>query len=227
MKALRMLLAVTVLAVLARPCPAAAPRLKVSDNQRFLVREDGTPFFYLGDTAWELFHRLNREDADRYLQDRAAKRFTVIQAVVLAEFDGLQEPNAYGHLPLEDLNPARPNEEYFKHVDWIVEKAESLGLYIGMLPTWGDKVGPKGKYGSGPEIFAQSSARVYGEFLGRRYKDKAIIWILGGDRGPDSPDRIATWRSMAEGLRRGDGGNHLITFHPNGGHSSAEWFHDE
>ncbi|MCW1735474.1 DUF4038 domain-containing protein, partial [Anaerorudis cellulosivorans] len=30
-------------------------RLKVSDNRRFLVFEDGTPFFYLGDTAWELF----------------------------------------------------------------------------------------------------------------------------------------------------------------------------
>jgi uncharacterized protein DUF4038 len=36
------------------------PRLKVSDNKRFLVQEDGKPFFYLGDTAWELFHRLTR-----------------------------------------------------------------------------------------------------------------------------------------------------------------------
>jgi Protein of unknown function (DUF4038) len=34
----------------------AAPRLKVSPNGRFLVKEDGSPFFYLGDTAWELFH---------------------------------------------------------------------------------------------------------------------------------------------------------------------------
>ena len=34
-----------------------AMRLKVSENQRFLVHEDGTPFFYLGDTAWELLHR--------------------------------------------------------------------------------------------------------------------------------------------------------------------------
>jgi len=59
---------------LVAPAFAAAPRLKVSDNRRFLVREDGSPFFYLGDTAWELFHRLNREDADRYLKNRADKR---------------------------------------------------------------------------------------------------------------------------------------------------------
>src|SRR5512146_2122476 len=67
----------------------ALPRLKVSDNRRFLVHEDGRPFFYLGDTAWELFHRLDREDADRYLEDRARKGFTVIQAVALAELDGI------------------------------------------------------------------------------------------------------------------------------------------
>ena len=68
---------------------AATPRLKVSDNKRFLVTESGAPFFYLGDTGWELFHRLNREEADRYLENRAKKGFTVIQAVALAELDGL------------------------------------------------------------------------------------------------------------------------------------------
>ncbi len=50
---------------------AAMAELRVSDNGRFLIREDGSPFFYLGDTAWELFHRLSREEADRYLADRA------------------------------------------------------------------------------------------------------------------------------------------------------------
>jgi hypothetical protein len=62
--------------------------LKVSDNKRFLVHENGKPFYWLGDTAWELFHRLNREEADRYLKNRAEKGFTVIQAVALAELDG-------------------------------------------------------------------------------------------------------------------------------------------
>ncbi len=47
--------------------------LKVSGNKRFLVHEDGTPFFYLGDTAWELFHRLNRPEARKYLENRRQK----------------------------------------------------------------------------------------------------------------------------------------------------------
>lgn len=214
------------LCVCASTVHALPSRLKVSQNHRYLVKEDGSPFFYLGDTAWELFHRLNREEADRYLTDRAHKRFTVIQAVVLAETDGLTDPNAYGDLPLLNRDPASPNEAYFKHVDYIVQKAEALGLYIGLLPTWGDKVGDRTE-AAGPLIFTPENAKVYGAFLGRRYKNNAIIWILGGDRAPDTETKRAIWRAMAAGLREGDGGAHLITFHPPGARSSAEWLHNE
>jgi hypothetical protein len=83
-------------------------RLKVSDNKRFLVTTDGKPFFYLGDTAWELFHRTNREEAERYLKNRASKGYTVIQAVALAEINGLNDPNSYGHRPLVNNDPTKP-----------------------------------------------------------------------------------------------------------------------
>lgn len=63
--------------------PANA-QLQVSADKRFLQTSDGKPFFWLGDTAWELFHRLNREEAEMYLKNRAEKGFTVIQAVALA-----------------------------------------------------------------------------------------------------------------------------------------------
>ncbi len=200
------------------------PRLRVSENRRFLIEEDGSPFFYLGDTAWELFHRLDREEADRYLRDRAAKGFTVIQAVVLAELDGLHVPNPYGHTPLKNDDPTQPNEEYFRHVDWVVDRAAELGLYIGMLPTWGDKWNKK--WGVGPEIFTPQNALAYGEWLGRRYRDRPIIWIVGGDRPIESEGHRAIIDAMARGLRKGDGGSHLITFHPPGGAGSAQWFHD-
>jgi hypothetical protein len=200
-------------------------QLDVSDNKRFLMYSDGEPFFYLGDTAWELFHRLDREDADRYLQDRAAKRFTVIQAVVLAERDGLAVPNPYGHTPLRGNDPTQPNEPYFQHVDHVVNKAQELGLFIGMLPTWGDKWNCK--WGVGPEIFTPDNARAYGRFLGQRYADKPIIWILGGDRPVEGDKHLAIIRAMAQGLKDGDGGTHLSSFHPCGGRTSAEWWHDD
>ena len=75
-------------------------RLIVSENNRFLIFEDGTPFFWLGDTAWELFHRLTKNEAEQYLKNRLEKGFTVIQAVILAELDGLNIPNTEGEKPL-------------------------------------------------------------------------------------------------------------------------------
>lgn len=207
------------------------PRLRVSDNGRYLVTEHGEPFFYLGDTAWELFHRTTREEADLYLRDRAAKGFTVIQAVVLAERDGLGTPNPYGHVPLVDNDPTRPllregpDNDYWDHVDWIVDRAAELGLFIGMLPTWGDKWNKK--WGVGPEIFTPENAEIYGRWLGERYRTKPIIWILGGDRNPENDRHLAIIRAMARGLRAGDGGTHLLTYHPQGGADSARWFHQD
>ncbi len=207
-------------------------QLKVSDNKRYLVTGDGKAFFWLGDTAWELFHRLTREEADLYLKNRADKGFTVIQAVALAELDGLHDPNAYGEKPLENDDPTKPREGYFQHVDYIINRAGELGLFIGLLPTWGDKIS-KDKWGAGPEIFNVDNARTYGRWIGNRYKNKKnIIWILGGDRNPDEKG-IAIWRSMAAGIEEGVGGKDkaLMTFHPqpnsleDGG--SSKYFHND
>lgn len=207
-------------------------QLKISANKRFLVTKDGKPFFWLGDTAWELFHRLSREEADKYLKDRAAKGFTVIQAVALAELDGLHDPNAYGETPLENDDPTKPREAYFQHVDYIINKASELGLYIALLPTWGDKIF-KDRWGAGPEIFNVDNAKIYGNWMGNRYKNKNnIIWVLGGDRTPDEK-AMAIWRSMAAGIVEGVGGQDhaLMSFHPqpnsveDGG--SSKYFHND
>jgi hypothetical protein len=233
-----MLQTIALLFTLAAAAVAESPRegrsvdfshgdLRVSPNRRFLMHADGTPFFYLGDTAWELFHRLGIADADAYLENRRQKGFTVVQAVVLAELDGLRTPNPYGDLPLLNNDPATPNPEYFRHVDYIVGRAAEKGIYIGMLPTWGDKVTAESG-GDGPVVFNPGNARGYGRFLGSRYRNAPnIIWILGGDRNGDAPAVQQVWREMAAGLKEGDGGRHLITLHPRGERSSAEWFHKE
>lgn len=199
-------------------------KLKVSENKRFLTFEDGTPFFYLGDTAWELFHRLSKEDAVKYLENRREKGFTVIQAVILAEQDGLNVPNMEGEKPLIGNDPAKINEAYFAHVDWVIKKAGEMGMFIGLLPTWGDKVDKQ--WGVGPVIFNPENARVYGKILGKRYKDfRNIIWINGGDRSGGG-NNFPIWTALAEGIKSEDK-NHLMTYHPMGENSSSQWFHNE
>jgi hypothetical protein len=204
-------------------------RLQVTKNGHYLQFTDGTPFFWLGDTGWELFHRLNLTEIKEYLDNRTAKGYTVIQAVVLAEFDGLQIPNQYGELPLKNLDPKQPNEKYFEVIDSTIHMATQRNLFVGLLPTWGDKV--TNNWGAGPVIFDSLNAYVYGKWIGNRYKNEPnIIWILGGDRPAikDSTDWIPVWRAMARGIIEATNHQCLITYHPWGGsNSTSQWIHNE
>jgi Protein of unknown function (DUF4038)/Putative collagen-binding domain of a collagenase len=204
-------------------------RLQVTKNGHYLQFKDGTPFFWLGDTGWELFHRLDLAEIKQYLDNRAAKGFTVIQAVALAEFDGLRIPNQYGELPLKNLDPKQPNEKYFKVVDSTIHMARQRNLFIGLLPTWGDKV--TDNWGAGPVIFDSLNAYAYGKWIGNRYKNEAnIIWILGGDRPAvrDSSDWRPVWRAMAKGIIEATNHQCIITYHPWGGsNSTSQWIHNE
>lgn len=222
----------TLLVLLTYSLGLNAQKLVVHETGRYLVTEDGKPFFWMADTAWELFHRCNREEADMYLNKRASQGFNVIQAVVLAELDGLNTPNPYGAIPVLNNDPLQPNEKYFEHVDYIINKADELGMYIALLPTWGDKL-YRDSWGTGPEVFNVENARKFGAWLGNRYRNKDnLIWIIGGDRNPrEGSSDTAVWNQMAEGISEGVGGydNALMSFHPQPkeGGGSSTWFHKE
>ena len=205
--------------------------LKISLNNRFIQFEDGTPFFWLGDTAWTIFHRLNIDEADEYFKDRSSKGFTLVQSSILGvgAIQGLGTSHniVNGEKPLIEDNPEKPNEAFFKHVDNVIKKAETYGLFVGLLPAWGEYVCPA--WHDGPKIFDKDNAKIYGVWLGNRYKDNPnIIWIIGGDRTGDhcGSDDIEIWRSLAYGIKSVDS-NHLMTYHPCGKHSSSETFHSD
>ncbi|WP_187345380.1 DUF4038 domain-containing protein [Cystobacter ferrugineus] len=212
---------------------AALPKLRVSNNKRFLEKEDGTPFFWLGDTAWQVLPYLNRSEIQTYLNNRADNRFNVVQAVALGPETGTGA-NAQGDVPFLNGNyttPATttgndPNNatqyDFWDHVDYFINEAEARGIYTALLPTWGGPVAEG--------ALSASAAQSYGEFLGRRYASKPIIWVLGGDTSPVG--REAVWRALAKGIAIGvssteDYSKVLMTFHPKGGTKSSLWFHNE
>jgi hypothetical protein len=205
--------------------PAAAqtpPPIRVSDNHHFLITQQGTPFFYLADTAWGLFN-MTHEDIDLYLKDRAGKKFNVVQAIAVY-WSGLNKPNPYGATPFlkppQPGAPAEPNPEYFKNVDYAVSKANSLGMYVAMVAIWG-----KTYVNEKQSVLDKASAYSYGKFLGSRYRDQRVIFVLGGDWYPEGTEDI--WRAMAAGIAAGDAGAHLKTFHPTGIQSSGRWFQND
>ena len=88
-------------------------RLKVHENHSYLMYENGAPFFFLGDTAWDLFHRLSREEVEYYFSVRARQGYTVIQCVLLggAGWD-IDFPNKYGRKCLK-----KPHKEFIFDTD--------------------------------------------------------------------------------------------------------------
>ena len=198
---------------------------QISDNRRFLANADGAPFFWLGDTAWAVPQRLDKAETLEYLDDRAAKGFTVSQMVGLSEFDGLRVGNMGGEVPLVDLDPARPNPAFWAHVRWVCQEASARGITIALLPTWGDKWNKRD--GVGPQIFTPDNAGAFGQWVGEYLRDVPLFWVLGGDRAIESSEQLETIRVMSAGLKAGDGSKHLQSFHPPGPFSSSKYLPDE
>jgi len=197
-------------------------RLQVSPNGRCFLDQDGKPWFYLGDTAWLLFQRLDKEETAEYLQDRAGKGFTVIQAYVIRGL-GLRHPDGptslLGETPFIDRDPTRPNEAFFRQVDAVVQRADELGLVMALVvaKSWHVNEHPE-------RVFDVRNAHAFGKFLGERYKSNAVLWYVGGDSAPGSEAEV--WVSMARGLKDGSEGQHLVSYHGHGHTSSSNWFHE-
>jgi hypothetical protein len=209
---------------LAAPPAGVRGPIRVSDDGRHFVDRDGRPFFWLGDTAWPLFAQYPRDQAEAYLENRSQKGFTVIQGVLAwglgTGFEGkVPLANANGDKPWLNDDPATPNDAYFRHVDALLESANRRGLVLAVLPTWG-------YYVNDTAVIDARKARAYGRWLGARYKGAPnLIWVNGGDRIATGFEDV--YRELARGLREGDGGAHLITYHPCGWRSSSQYFHGD
>ena len=190
--------------------------LKVSDDRHYLILENGRPFFWLGNTAWLLPERLTRDEVDFYLSREREEGYNVEQIQVL---NAIPTFNIYGRQANdEQFSFAQFTSKnvygYWDHLDYIVDKAEANGIYIAMDCIWGSQIS---------RMNVQQAA-TYGRFLGNRYKDKPnIIWMIGGDvlgsKGTES------WDALARAIKEVDK-NHLMTFHPRGRTTSAQWFND-
>jgi len=192
-------------------------------TQHGLLR-NGRPFFWLGDTAWVLM-RLSPADVERYLEDRAAKHFTVIQMMAIRTNHRVESPtqrdlipNYDKALPFSGLDPVMLNEAYWRHIDFIIKAAGDRGLTIALATMWGrdaDSLFPD----------ALKNNERYGTTLGRRYRDRDnLVWLVTGEyekikdnwrQDHDISDGQRTLlRAIARGLETGHEGRHLMTIHP-------------
>jgi hypothetical protein len=222
---------------------ASPPALRVAPSGHYIETVEGRPFFWLGDTGWKVIQSATREDCIYYLDTRARQGYTVIQAMLLAENESVTVPNAQGDLAFFDQDPLRPNPKFFDHAKWVVNEAAKRGLYVALVPTWGDKL--TAPWGVGPRIFRNDNLPVveaFGRYVGETFKDcPNLIWLVGGDRParlqglnndylqalakscgfPPDEDWTKVWTALVKGLGAGLGRDPLTIFHPQGGEFSS------
>ena len=184
-------------------------KLLISENRRYLMEGD-KPFFWLGDTAWLMLLKLDEDEIYTYLRNRKEKGYNVIQTVLIQSPQDVESSRASGR---KDVTKS----EYWNFVDQILDMAEQMGLYIGLLPAWGSLVKSN--------ILNMETMRIYANFLGKRYQNrKNLIWILGGDvRGDVGYDVFCLEGEILKSYNP----ERIIAYHPFGRTSSSLWFHNE
>lgn len=216
------------------------PSLSVSRSGRYLTEGD-RPFLWLGDTAWLLAQVPSREELELYLRTRAEQGFTVIQLTAVMGEErvwGTARRTSRGDEPFLDndvlkpavtpgSDPADPGQyDYWDHLDHVLERIHAHGLRAALVTYF------VGWRGDGYKFLKLENARQYGHFLGARYRGKPeILWVLGGDNTPQTDAQQAVWPLVAQGLAEGltgqaDDSRTLMTYHINGGASSAQLWHD-
>ncbi len=186
--------------------------IQVSENGRYFVDQNGDPFFWLGDTHWELFRRFTLEEAEMILEDRAEKGFNAIQVMITGVGDGTM-PDLSGQKPWLNDDPGTPNEAYFKNVDEVLQLRKNLIFVLGVFHQL-----------QIPYI-TPANARMYARWIAERYKDLPnIIWTTYPRAEQES---VPVLRELAAGLQEGDEGKHIITVHPDPSPASSSFIHSE
>lgn len=209
-------------------------KLKVSENKRYLVEEITVkPFLFLSQTLWSITRRLSREDVVKALDICKEQGFTAVQLLAHSHYMG---PNVYGSAPFENENFLRPalsvgnnlqvqqDYDWWDHLEFIIQECIKREMYVCLLPTWREQWNQK-------KNLHKNNAFAYGKFIGQRYRqyNPWIIWVMGGDEAPNTPQKMAIHRELAKGVATGVSGKEdysqvMMTYHTHGPTSTADFF---
>ena len=193
--------------------------IRVADDRRYLVHADGTPFFWLSDTAWNGALKSDARSWQNYLRDRAGKGFTAVQFVTtqwLAAAGNADLRLAYLGREKIWIDPV-----FYQWMDERIDALNDLGLVAAPVLIWAAHWNQRTLDLNPGTSLPDDQVIVLARYMVARYGAHHVIWILAGDsdyRG----DRAERWKKIGRAVF-GEHPRRLATMHPAG----QEWVADE
>lgn len=192
--------------------------ITLSQNRRYLQHRDGTPFFWLADTAWNGALKSTAEEWEEYLRTRAAQRFTAAQ-VVMTQWRANDTDRVF---TLEGGLRVLP--EVFQRLDARLEAMNRHGLVAAPVMLWALTKDDPGVY------LSEEDAIALGRYQQARWGAYQVVWLLGGD-GRYTQGDVTRWHRIGRGIF-GDPAesalqHRLVTMHPAGQTWVVEEFRHE
>jgi hypothetical protein len=191
--------------------------LRVSPDRTHLVYADGTPFFYLADTAWN--GPLLSTDADwqTYLADRAAKGFTAIQFITHAPWSAALT-NLEGQAAFTDDANRPINETFFDRIDRRIAEINAAGLLAVPVLAWAANFGASSRLNIGHTATPEQLIPLLRYQLDR-FANHHCLYFLAGDANY-TWWRSRKWKKVARALFNHHSSfpthHSLVTLHPAG-----------
>ncbi len=190
--------------------------LKAGPTGRYLVDQNGKPFFLVGDAPWSLIAQLSDADADTYLANRQQLGFdAIIVNLIEHEFATNAPADYYNLAPFTGAAfTSAENEAYFAHADHIIQSAAAKGIVVLLDPVYlGYDCGNQG-WCADMLNASVSDMTAWGAYVGNRYKNyDNIIWLIGGDTSPDQTTAVKNRvQAVVTGILSQDT-RHLFTAH--------------
>ncbi|MBD3266225.1 DUF4038 domain-containing protein [bacterium] len=197
---------------IAWPLKVETQEIVPNTHKAWLADQKGKPFMWIADTCWFLTFKIKDEDVVHYFKNRKQKGISVIQCMLIP-WAREGDDNWFGEYPFHEQKFDRPNEDYWQHVDFVVDAARQHNLTLCMALAWNGCCGEgwdkilrndyhrKNKY---------APLKKYARFIANRYGNAGnVIVFLGGD----SSGNRDIFALMAKELKKA-APNLLLAHHP-------------
>ena len=199
--------------------------LTVSENKRYLTYGTGEPFFWLGDTMWDITWKSRLGEAKRLISDRKQKQFSVAQVIPMTYifYPGRGITNRNNQNYYLDNDYLKPNPRYFDYLDSLVQTMNDSNIVVALVPLWGYFSSISTMPYDVEKLNREQSLTIAG-YIGARYAGSHVVWIVGADDNYGTPAQQEFWTTFGKVVRTADGNQHLATVHPSGYGAPENYF---